>query len=184
MIRIAALALALGVLAVGCGSERQTGDQSRESLAAPAARPEECGKSDSATDLSKEQPYSANYLHRWTNAEGCEVRLDIIMTRRGPDSCGGSKVADILLGWPLGSSHAEHRPYRIFVRDPENVLGDSEIADAFDDGAELPAEAVDTGYRQEGAELWMQPGDDAYVYLVYADRVERWPHDGRPAGCF
>lgn len=183
MIRSLALALALGVLAPACGSGRQTQEASREDPANPASISEECGKPGSATDLNEEPRYSATYLHRWTTSEDCAVRLDIIMTRRGPDACGGAKVADILIGWPLGSSHDEHRPYRIFIRDPENVFGDSETAAGFDADGERPADAVDTGYRQEGAELWMRPDDDAFLYLVYADRVERWPHDPNPVVC-
>jgi len=183
MMRLLAIALALGVLAGACGSAQQTEDASRDDPPSPASISEECGTPGSATDLNEEPPYSANYLHRWTTSEGCTVRLDILMTRRGPDACGGAKVANILMGWPLGSSHHKHRPYRTFVRDPENVFGDAEVADAFDDAAERPADAVDTGYRQEGAELWMRPDDDAFLYLVYADRVERWPYDASPTGC-
>ena len=137
----------------------------------------------SETDLTEEAEYSASYLRRWTNADGCPVRLDIVMTRPWPDHCGGGDVADIVIGWPLGSSHDDRRPYRIFVRDPQNVLGDPQVSAAFDDDGELPADAVDTGYRQAEAELWMRPNDDAFVYLVFADRVERWPGDARPSGC-
>ena len=48
------------------------------------------------------------------------------------------------------------------------MFGDSQVSGAFDDDAELPADAVDTSYHQAGAELWMQPNDDAYAYLVFA----------------
>jgi hypothetical protein len=174
---IVAIALAVAVLATACGSARQSAESSR------ASQEEACGTPGSMTDLDEEPSYSANYLHRWTTREGCPVHLDILMTRRGADSCGGPKAADILIGWPLGSSHHDHQPYRIFVRDPHNVLRDAETSSAFDDDAELPTDAVDTGYRQDGTELWMRPDDDAFVYLVLADRVERWPYDARPTGC-
>ena len=111
------------------------------------------------------------------------MRLDIIMTRRGSDACGGTKVADVLMGWPVGSSHRKPHPFRIFVRDPQNVFGDSRISRDLDEHAELPGDAVDTGYRQDEAELWIRPHDDAFIYLVQEDNVERWPQDETPPGC-
>jgi hypothetical protein len=183
MIRVLATSLTLAISTTACLSERREQSSERGNTPRLASDSGECGKPGSATDLSEEPGYSANYLHRWTTAEGCPVRLDIIMTRRGPDACGGTKVADILMGWPLGSSHQKPHPFRIFVRDPHNVFGDSQISRGFDEDAELPGDAVDTGYRQDEAELWMRPHDDAFIYLVHEDKVEQWPHDETPPGC-
>jgi hypothetical protein len=181
VIRTLAIALALGIVAAACGSEQQTAPPREAEPNHEGSHTAECGTPGSETDLTAEPRYGANYLHRWTNADGCPVRLDIVMTRRGTDACGGPNVADILMGWPLGSSHS-HRPYRIFLRDPHEVFGNPHVSGAFDDDAERPADAVDTGYRQNGAELWMRPNDDGFVYLVFADRVEQWPR-ATPPGC-
>lgn len=183
MIRTVAVCLALGILSTACLSERQNQEPRQEEERTLASGSDECGKPGSATDLNREPSYSANYLHRWTTAKGCPVRLDVIMTRRGPDACGGANVADILMGWPVGSSHQKPHPYRIFVRDPHNVFGDSRISRAFEEDTELPSDAVDTGYRQGGMELWMRRHDDAFIYLVDEDKVERWPNDDTPPGC-
>ena len=183
MIRILAVSLTLAILATGCLFEPQEESGERGETPRVASGSGDCGKPRSVTDLSQEPDYSANYLHRWATAEGCPVRLDIIMTRHGPDACGGTKVADVLIGWPLGSAAEQPNPFRIFVRDPYNVFGDSRISRGFDNDAELPADAVDTGYRQWEAELWMRPHDDAFIYLVHEDRVERWPHDATPPVC-
>ena len=40
--------------------------------------------------------------------------------------------------------------------------------------AHLPADAVETGYRQGETQLWMTPGED-FVYLVTGSTTERWP---------
>lgn len=142
-------------------------------------KPADCSAHGSLTDLSAEPKYSANYLHRWTMADGCPVRLDVLMKR---DYCGGGGVEQVLMGWPLGQSHANHRPYRTYVGDPQHVL-DGPAGQAFDDDAELPADAVDTGYRQGDGALWMRPNDDSFIYLVTSERVEAWPYDESLPGC-
>jgi hypothetical protein len=147
-------------LLAGCGGGDEEAKRRAEN------RPTDCSAHGSLTDLGSEPQYSANYLHRCTTADGCSVRLDVLMTRQGKDACGGERVADILMGWPLGRSHHGHRPYRIYVRDPEQVISDAATSEAFEDDAELPADAVDTGFRQGRSALWMRPNDDSFVYLV------------------
>jgi hypothetical protein len=152
----------------------------------PAALTESGGadcSTSKVTDLSREPGYTATYLHRWKTAVGCPVRLDVLMTRRGKDACGGERVADILMGWPLGQSHNGNRPFRIYVRDPEQVFVDRATSEAFDGDAKLPTDAVDTGYRQEGTALWMRPKDDSFLYLVMPKRVEAWPLAPQVPGC-
>jgi hypothetical protein len=183
VIRLLAASFVLVAL-TACLSGRQTEEASQQATRA-ASGPSSggCVKPGSATDVDQEPHYSANYPQRWTTAEGCSVRLDVLMTRQGQDACGGTKAADVLMGWPLGSSHQKPHPYRIFVHDPDNVFGDLRISRAFEEDAKLPEDAIDTGYRQEGTELWMRPHDDAFIYLVSDERVERWPRDASPPVC-
>jgi hypothetical protein len=49
----------------------------------------------------------------------------------------------------------------------------------------LPPSATDTGFRQGASELWMVPGDDAFVFIRSHEdgRVEAWPRDRSPIGC-
>lgn len=133
-------------------------------------------------DLSKEPNYPVNSIHRWRTKEGCQVRLDVLMTRQGEEACGGPRVADILMGTPLGKTPERSRA-RIYVKDPENVFRDNETSRLYDPDAEVPQEAVDSGYRQDGAALWIVPGDDRLLYLVHEDRIEAWPLDKTPPGC-
>ena len=175
--------IAIGAAALLCIGLTGCGGESRGSVGAgrQAADYATC-RSEAATEVASEPPYTATYLHRWRTADGCPVRLDYVMTRTGEGSCGGTGAADLLTGWPLGASH-DHRPFRIFVRDPDNIFEDRRTSDLFDEDADLPHDAVDTGFRQDEEELWMRPGDDAFVYLVRDDKVERWPLDRTPPGC-
>jgi hypothetical protein len=134
------------------------------------------GPSGSITDLASEPRYQANYLHRWTT-DGCLVRLDVLMTRTG--GCGPE---DMLMGTPLGASTTSSSP-RIYVRGDTTAFGGG--AAGYNPNATLPASAVDTGFRQEGRELWIVPGDDSFVFVrSTADgHVEAWPRDLTPIGC-
>jgi hypothetical protein len=172
------------LLVLGVGQEL---DVSRPDVRAPQpgniASDEECGAPGSISDLSLEPRYTeAQRLERWTTSQGCDVRLDVLMTRRGPEHCGWQRATDILMGDPLGASHMQG-PARVYVRDPDNVMGDPAVARAFEEDTDLPIGARDTGYRQDGVELWMDPTDDGLVYLVSEHAVERWPQDPSPAVC-
>lgn len=140
----------------------------------------------SISDLSQEPNYSANYLHRWTTKKGCDVRLDILMTRQGKEACGGEEVADILMGTPLGrplGRPPDSSRARIYIKDPTNVFNDDATSTAFKSNTALPNAATDSGFRQDGAELWTVPDDHTQIYLVFDDRVEAWPLDETPPGC-
>lgn len=141
-----------------------------------------CRAHGSITDLSRESHSQVDYLHRWATTDGCAVRFDVLVTRRGEDSCGGERVADLLMGTPLGTSTKNSEP-RQFVRDPAGILVDRRTSQAFDPNARLPPGAKDTGFRQDGVELWMRPDRDGLAYLVDGDRVEAWPLGRAVAGC-
>jgi hypothetical protein len=64
---------------------------------------------------------------------------------------------------------------RLYVRDPSGGAYDPEtLQGVYAGDAELPADAVDTGYRQGARRLFREAGDAA-VYVVSPQRVERWP---------
>jgi hypothetical protein len=172
-----ALVALLAVLVAGCTGG---GIASSPSQTSDALAEETCGAPGSETDLSREPNFSANYLHRWTK-DGCPVRLDILMTRHGADACGGLKVADIVMGIPIGAPQRP-RSTRIYLRDPTGVFGQNVPQKLFDSDTNLPSKAVDTGYRQryeslwsEEVQLWVVPGEDSFVYVVFPDHVERLP---------
>lgn len=142
-----------------------------------------CGEPGTETDLAAEPSYSANYLRRWRNAEGCDVRFDVLMTRRpGPDFHCSGWPPDLVMGTPLGTRTSES-PARTYVRDPGGSFGDPALQAGFAADVDPPATAIDTGYRQNGTALWVDPDDDTFIYLVSSDGTERWPRDTQSRGC-
>jgi hypothetical protein len=148
----------------------------------PAARfPIACG---AATDVASEPDWRqyADY-RRWTTADGCLVRIDVLADRPGPAHCGFEAARIIITGISIGARYTDESSSATWVRDPSNVLGDPATASAFDADAKLPDGAVDTGFRQQGTELWVAPTDRSAIYLVTGASVERWPLDPDPAFC-
>ena len=165
--RICFLAMALVILGACADSEPTRSSSASLSDLMPGAM--SCADAD-ATDVEAEPAYSVDYLYRWNTYDGCSVRLDLVMTRRG--GCFND-VDDILIGWPLGTTHTHH-DNRIYLRDPQDVTG-TQIGGDLELDATLPSEALDAGLRQEGSELWMVPGEDEFIWLVNPDSIERWP---------
>ncbi len=86
----------------------------------------------------------------------CDQDTALILWVAVPEDGGGSPTA--------GGS---------FVRDPEGVMDDT--AGSFVADAELPDDAVPTGYENAaGVELGLA-GDRSTAYLVDDDTVEAWP---------
>lgn len=80
------------------------------------------------------------------------------------------------IGWPIGTVAGHASDTRQYVRDPNGALQPIKLKSTFDSHAALPDDAVFSGYGTGKAELWTSPADvDSAVYLVFRDRVERWP---------
>jgi hypothetical protein len=147
----------------------------------PAAMfPITCG---AATDVASEPNWRqfADYRH-WKTSDGCLVRIDVLADRPGPAHCGFEAGRVIITGIPIGARYADGSS-STYVRDPGDVFGDAATASAFDPRAKLPEGAVDTGFREEGTQLWVDPTDRSAIYLVAGTSVERWPLDPDPAVC-
>ena len=150
---------------------------------APAPEPaaEACAEPGTETDLSDEPVYDD--VERWTNAEGCPVRVDVLVTSTpGPDFHCAPWPPSLNMGTPLGA-RVTGGNLRSYVRDPDGLFGDPELQAGFAADVEPAAGAVDTGYRQGAVELWMDPADDAFVYLVDGGTAERWPKVTQAFGC-
>ena len=129
-------------------------------------------------DIEQEANYSSDSVERWGYEDGCDVRLDVVMTR--VNGCAG--VSEILLGWPpVRVSNEENN--RIFVKDPRNRARDKDVAESFETLDELPDDATDTGLRHEGQELWVDEMDDSSVYVVSGGLIQSWPHDENRIVC-
>ena len=111
------------------------------------------------------------------------MRIDVLADRPGPAHCGFDAARVIIAGIPIGARYTDETTSATYVRDPGNVFGDAATATAFDAHAKLPEGAIDTGLRQEGTQLWVDPTDRSAIYLLAGTSVERWPLDPDPASC-
>lgn len=144
----------------------------------------ECvGAAGSRIDVAHEPDWCKYADYRtWTTRGGCLVRIDVLADRPGADHCDWDEARSIITGKPLGTTYSSSSDSQQYVRDPEGVYGMPELTEAFDPSANLPADAVDTGYRQGDTELWTVPDDPSFIYLRTGRSVERWPL-GTPPLC-
>ena len=125
----------------------------------------------------------ADYRLWSTAGSGCLLRIDVIGDRPGPEHCGFQDARVIITGIPVGARYSDPTDAAEYVRDPGNVLGDAATASAFDPVAELPEGAVDSGFRHEATDFWVNPMDPSAIFLVTGEVVERWPRDSTPTIC-
>lgn len=105
----------------------------------------------------------------WTDRDGRRIPTSVVTSFQGPEHCGWQSVTFLRLDG------------RQYLRDPEHRLK-SETVVPYDGDVELPGDAVDTGYRREGDELWLS-ADETIAYLVTAGSVEAWPSPTDQVGC-
>lgn len=63
-----------------------------------------------------------------------------------------------------------------YIRDPMDDFPEDTIA-SYEANTTLPAVAVDTGYRRDGAAIWRVPGERDEIYWVTPDAVEQLPRE-------
>lgn len=105
----------------------------------------------------------------WANADGL-ILTDIA----GPGHCGWERARMLHVG--------EGDSFRQYIRDPLGVMRELSLLESYASGVDLPADAVDSGYRSGDLELWFTPADTA-AYVVTPGGVERWPRADPPIGC-
>lgn len=106
----------------------------------------------------------------WRDAEGRRVPIGTVRSSPGPEHCGWES-ATFLNVEGVG-----------YVRDPDGVLqGITELAE-FDGDAELPPDAIETGYELDSRSIWLA-ADRSIAYVVESGRVEAWPSPSEPFGC-
>lgn len=105
----------------------------------------------------------------WLDAEGNRMPTTRIHEIRGPGHCGWESTTWLRLDGPR------------YIRDPDSVL---EVATVlpFDPDVALPDDARSTGYHEGERTIWRNDDPDA-IYVVIADRVERWPRATDELGC-
>ena len=131
----------------------------------------------SPTDLGSEPATwlaFGDYL-RWTDSEGCLVRVDVISHIHGASHCEYQMAEYITIGPRLGESIAEDGVLLVnanrFIWDPKGVIQGGPYGQTVDG---LPPDAFDTGYRQDGDELWLSAGEPVSLYRVGHSEVQEW----------
>lgn len=108
-------------------------------------------------------------LQIWTDADGRPVPTTVIQSRTGPEHCDWQSMTFL------------HLNDAVYVRKPLASLDDF-FAEPYQEHAELPADAVDTGYERDGEHLWLSP-DEQRAYVGTESDVETWPRTVRRLGC-
>lgn len=102
----------------------------------------------------------------WVDADGRTIQ-----ERKGPEHCGWGSMR-ILYLTERGAPENMRRTME-YVRDPAGDVRDQWQA-RYLKRTELPQDAVFTGYRRDGAWLWLAADGDA-AYVVRGNQVEQWP---------
>ncbi|MEU6841980.1 hypothetical protein ABZ930_08920 [Streptomyces sp. NPDC046716] len=116
----------------------------------------------------------------WQDARGRPVSTAKVVSWMGAEHCDWQSAEFVTLD---GGDDGRWRG-RQYLRDPEGKLADIDgLSSTYAKDVKLPADAVDTGYRQDGRELWLAR-DKSWAYVRDADgAVERWPGRKEPVGC-
>ena len=101
-----------------------------------------------------------------------EVPQSEFQTYPGPAHCDMGDALILNMRWPLDGGSTENAVVQ-FVRDPEGAMAEYTV-ESFIPDAELPGDAVQTGYENAGVELWLAD-DLSKAYLADGDTVEAWP---------
>jgi len=105
----------------------------------------------------------------WTDRDGQSVPESKVVSYFGPEHCDWQDVVFLQIGYRSGLTQPGLSGELKFLRDPAGELADHTVA-RFEPSAELPANAVDTGWQRDGQELWLDPDGAA----LSADRRRRF----------
>jgi hypothetical protein len=94
-----------------------------------------------------------------------------IQERRGTAQCGGASARFIF--WRKRGAPESPRHEQWYVRDPEATFRDRWQA-PYLRRTSLPADAKRTGYKRDGAGIWMA-ADGRSIFIKHGDDVQRWP---------
>jgi hypothetical protein len=108
----------------------------------------------------------------WRDAADVPVRTEVVVSSPGPGHCGWQRTVFLT----LGPDKAQ------YFRDPHGDLAEYSVV-PFDPDANLPADAVDTGFHTDEWHLYTIPSGRAVFIRTKDGTVERWPRATEPIGC-
>jgi hypothetical protein len=104
-----------------------------------------------------------------------------VTSYEGPEHCGWQGVIFIEIGYRSGLAQPGLSGGLSFLRDPDGVLSDHAVAQ-LEPRVALPPDAVETGWRRDGHELWLAP-DGTAAYIDVGDGLEKWPRTRGVVAC-
>ncbi|WP_091763511.1 hypothetical protein [Blastococcus aurantiacus] len=136
-----------------------------------------CGSNDDERLLTGDDPGRPSA--GWERDEG--VPSSVIRIYEGETHCDMDSALILEIHWPRDGGSTE-RAGHSFVRDPEGVFAERTVG-SFVPDAELPDDAIPTGWENgPGVELWLA-NDLSTAYAVDGDTVEAWPALSSGAPC-
>lgn len=108
-------------------------------------------------------------LQIWTNSAGDPVPTTTTESWRGPEHCDWQSMTFLQLG------------KAVYVRSPQSDVA-AYFARPYRENADLPNNAVDTGFQRAGHKLWLSH-DKQLAYVGTKSAVEAWPRTIRPLLC-
>jgi hypothetical protein len=108
-------------------------------------------------------------LQVWSDREGRAVPTTTVESWTGPVHCAWQSMTFLELGKST------------YVRRPRPELADY-FTDPYRAHADLPADALDTGFERNGQHLWLS-ADERRAFVGTDDDVEVWPRTVQPLGC-
>lgn len=105
----------------------------------------------------------------WTDSAGNPAPTTRIQSWRGPEHCDWQSMTFLEIGRAT------------YVRAPQPYL-DQYFAQPYRKNTNLPGNALDTGFRRDGHELWLSH-DKQIAYMRGSGDVEAWPRTIRPLLC-
>jgi hypothetical protein len=112
----------------------------------------------------------------WVDSDGERVPVSTVTNYPGPEHCDWQDITFLTMGeFNIGEQ---------YLRDSDGELA-AQLATTFDGEANLPRDAVDTGFEHGDWHLWLAPDKSAAYVASIEDpsQVERWPAAREWVGC-
>jgi hypothetical protein len=140
----------------------------------------------SPTDLDAEpaQWLAFGDYKRWSDAEGCPVRVDVISNINGAAHCELQDAEFISIGRPLGAPVTSLSPATAnrYVWNANGVIPGLPPGETVPTSA-LPDTGFDTGYIQGESELWLDAADESVLFVVDGDTTRVFVRDFEAGIC-
>jgi hypothetical protein len=136
-------------------------------------------------------PPAAALAGAWTGADGIALPDGsgadgalVVATRILPEACDAPGAVVLDMAVPIGRPTSDPIHTYEYVRDADERFEPPQLRETYAADADLPTNAVPTGFTHRDAELWTSPETlDHAVFLVLPDHVELWPRVIPPITC-